>query len=206
MEAEKQYEDAYLRRTWMHAPRGFYPVVALADASMPSSPTSQAPRPPKSKGKGMFKKGRGKSPSAWQSKGGTIVARGQAASSKICEVWPWAGQLPSEHCEIKPYIPAEPFNSDIHITFQQPKTDGNAMMVRDMANISQPGIPPLSQHGWYGIRCGGASSVVVDHTTLMNIFDYMKKQSVLPGRYTSSCQPTRLLALVVTPLDKLIGL
>ena len=69
-EVEQQYEDAYAmyldaRRQMVHlkASRGFYPVVALADSSMPSSPTSQAPRPPKSKGKGKGKKGRRKSPS-----------------------------------------------------------------------------------------------------------------------------------------------
>eukprot|EP00435_Cladocopium_sp_Y103_P041136 s155_g11.t1 len=77
MEAEQQYENAYAtyldaRRQMVHlkVSRGFYPVVALADSPMPSSPTSQAPRPPKSKGKGKFKKGRGKSPSTWQNKGG----------------------------------------------------------------------------------------------------------------------------------------
>ena len=58
-EAEQHYEEIYAtyldaRRQManMKASRGFYPVVALADnSSLPSSPTSQGPRPPKSKGK-----------------------------------------------------------------------------------------------------------------------------------------------------------
>ena len=63
------------------------------------------------------------------------------------------------------------------------KTDGSAMMVRDMAKLNERGIPPLSQHGWYGIQDGGASSVVIGHKTLMNVVDFMRKRGVMPHRY-----------------------
>ena len=50
MEAEQQYEDAYAtyldarrQMAYLKAARGFYPVVALADNSMQTPPSSQAP-------------------------------------------------------------------------------------------------------------------------------------------------------------------
>ena len=94
-EVELHYEDAYAayldaRRQManLKASRGYYPVVALADSSaMSSVPVGALPSSPskgsgKSKGKGKGKgrpKG-GKGGSAWQAKGATIAARGQAAT------------------------------------------------------------------------------------------------------------------------------
>ena len=57
------------------------------------------------------------------------------------------------------------------------------MMVRDIAKINNRGLPPLGQHGWYGIQDGGASSVVVGHITLMHVVDYMKYRGVSPDRF-----------------------
>ena len=57
------------------------------------------------------------------------------------------------------------------------------MMVRDMAKINNRGLPPLGQHGWYGIQDGGASSVVVGHINLMHVVDYMKYRGVSPDRF-----------------------
>ena len=52
-----------------------------------------------------------------------------------------------------------------------------------MAKINNRGLPPLGQHGWYGIQDGGASSVVVGHITLMHVVGYMKYRGVSPDRF-----------------------
>lgn len=62
------------------------------------------------------------------------------------------------------------------------KTDGSAMMARDVAK-KQHGIPQLGNYGWFGIQDGGASSVVVGHTTLMKIVDYMCQRGLPASRY-----------------------
>jgi len=168
-EAEQHYEEIYAtyldaRRQManMKASRGFYPVVALADnTSLPSSPSSQAPRPPKSKGKGKSKKGR-KGPSTWQSKGGQIQARGQAASKclRCGQTGHWAANCPQGSTRSSPTSKSTNA-SPSHSPSKKAKTDGTVMMVRDMAKQHATGLPDLSDSGWYGIQDGGASSVVV---------------------------------------------
>ena len=188
MEAEQQYEDAYAtyldaRRQMAHlkASRGFYPVVALADGAAAASPTSQSPRPPKSKGKGKNKKGRGK----WQSKTGTIVSRGQAASKclKCGQPGHWAASCPQNTARSSPTSRQSPSSATSTSPSKKSRTDGSAMMVRDMAKVSSRGLPAIGQHGWYGIQDGGASSVVVGHVTLMHVVDYMKYRGVRPDRF-----------------------
>lgn len=97
-EAEQNFEEAYAayldaRRQManLKASRGYYPVVALTDATAlltaaSTPPTSQLPKGSgkgKNKGKGKGKP-KGKSGSAWQSKGGQIQARGQATKCLRC--------------------------------------------------------------------------------------------------------------------------
>ena len=190
-EAEQHYEEIYAtyldaRRQManMKASRGFYPVVALADnTSLPSSPSSQAPRPPKSKGKGKSKKGR-KGPSTWQSKGGQIQARGQAASKclRCGQTGHWAANCPQGSTRSSPTSKSTNA-SPSHSPSKKAKTDGTAMMVRDMAKQHATGLPHLSDSGWYGIQDGGASSVVVGHETLMRIMDHMTQRGLSVDRY-----------------------
>ena len=190
-EAEQNYEDAYAayldaRRQManLRASRGFYPVVALTDtSSLPSSsPTSQAPISPKGRGKGKSKskKGRGKGPSKWQTKGGQIPQRGQAASSKCLKCGQpghWAANCPQKGTSTTRSSPATSTSP-----VKKAKTDGSAMMARDVAK-KQHGIPQLGNYGWFGIQDGGASSVVVGHTTLMKIVDYMCQRGLPASRY-----------------------
>ena len=168
----------------MKASRGFYPVVALADnSSLPSSPSSQGPRQPKSKGKGKSKKGR-KGPSTWQSKGRQIQARGQAASKclRCGQTGHWAANCPQGSTRSSPTSKSTNA-SPSHSPSKKAKTDGSAMMVRDMAKQHADGLPHLCSSGWYGIQDGGASSVVVGHETLMRIMDHMTPRGLSVDRY-----------------------
>lgn len=204
-EVEQHYEEAYAtyldaRRQManLKASRGYYPVVALADTStFPttlSSPTSQFPKGPgkgKSKGKGKGKP-KGKLGSAWQTKGGTIQARAQATKCLKCgQPGHWAAQCPQGRPPSSKGASAKDGGSS---SPKRSRTDGAAMMVRDLTQEGLCGLPHLSDEGWYGIQDGGASSVVCGHDTLMQIVDYLRPRGVHPDRF----QFLRSLGLAVT--------
>ena len=171
----------------LKASRGYYPVVALADTStFPttlSSPTSQFPKGPgkgKSKGKGKGKP-KGKLGSAWQTKGGTIQARAQATKCLKCgQPGHWAAQCPQGRPPSSKGASAKDGGSS---SPKRSRTDGAAMMVRDLTQEGLCGLPHLSDEGWYGIQDGGASSVVCGHDTLMQIVDYLRPRGVHPDRF-----------------------
>ena len=183
-EVEQRYEDAYAtyldaRRQManLKASRGYYPVVALtepnalAGASPPQMP--RPPSPPKGKSGGKSKsKGKSKG-SAWQTKGPTIAARGQATKCLRCgQPGHWAAQCPQNSGKSSPSRPA------LSPAAKKPKTEGAAMMVRDLVQSPKPGLPFLSSSGWFGIQDGGASSVVCGHDTLMQVIGDLMKRGV----------------------------
>ena len=196
-EVEQHYEDAYAtyldaRRQMasLKASRGFYPVVALTDSSaLPVSPGgSLSPSgfkgggKPKGRSKGKGKNKGGKSSSAWQSKGPTIAARGQAASKclKCGQPGHWTAQCPMNRgAGGKPGAAKDGSNSSSKRT----RTDGTAMMVRDLAMEGERGLPAIGDLGWYGIQDGGASSVVCGHETLMQIMDHMQARGFSADHY-----------------------
>ena len=100
------------------------------------------------------------------------------------EMWPagpLGSKLPTEHhFQVELYFHDEPFTTYIDIALAKAKTDGSAMMVRDMAKLNERGIRQLGNNGWYGIQDGGASSAMVGHTALM---DFMCNHGLSPSRY-----------------------
>ena len=181
-EVEQRYEDAYAtyldaRRQManLKASRGYYPVVALTEPNaLAGAGQPQMPRPPSPpKGKSRQKsKSKGKSKgSAWQAKGPTIAARGQATKCLRCgQPGHWAAQCPQNGGKSSPSRPT------LSPAAKKPKTEGTAMMVRDLVQSPRPGLPFLSSSGWFGIQDGGASSVVCGHDTLMQVIgDLMKR-------------------------------
>ena len=195
LEVEQNFEEAYAtyldaRRQMAHlkASRGFFPVVALtAEGSMAGTPTSKSPKTPKSKGRGKFKpKGKGKNKtSTWVTKGGQIPQRANATRCLKCgQVGHWAASCPqSGTTRSSPTSRQSPTSTPTSSPSKKAKTDGSAMMVRDMAKLGPRGVPHLGPQGWYGIQDGGASSVVCGHETLMKIIDYMRGRGVQPERF-----------------------
>ena len=63
------------------------------------------------------------------------------------EMWPagpLGSKLPTEHhFQVELYFHDEPFTTYIDIALAKAKTDGSAMMVRDMAKLNERGIPQL---------------------------------------------------------------
>ena len=77
----------------------------------------------------------------------------------------WAAQCPqnaSRATSTKHSPSTTPGNSP-----KKARTDGSAMMVRDMAKQNIRGCPAFGPSGWFGIQDGGASSVVIGHNTLL---------------------------------------
>lgn len=73
--------------------------------------------------------------------------------------WPLGCKLPTEYNKIE-------FFDGIQLNIQEAQDRWSCDDVRDMAKINQRGLPPMGQYGWCGIQDGGASSVVIGHTTL----------------------------------------
>ena len=185
-ELEQQWEDAYAtyldaRRhlSQIRASRGYYPVVALTDGTMASGPAaSQAPIPPKGKGKSKGKGKGGKSYGKGKSQR-TFVQKGSASARASSTTCLKCLQCPNPRATNKSSPATTPGSSPT----KRAKTDGQAMMMRNMAQKNPRGVPALGPDGWFGMQDGGASSVVIGHNTLMKVIDYMRGRGVGPDRF-----------------------
>ena len=178
-EAYASYLDARRHFAQLKAARGYFPVVALT-GNMDSPPArSQMPKGPGKGGKGG--KGRGKGKGKPSRKGppqkGTATERADATRCLKClQVGHWAINCPN-----KPAKGSSPSSGTSSPT-KRPKTE-SAMMVRDLTQPEQRGVPTLSEAGWYGMQDGGASSVVCGHTVLMSIIDHLRAKGVPLSRF-----------------------